>query len=327
MISSDVQIYRYNKDSFSLNQSVKADDFNIDSYKDEIQWLNFHGFQDSDLVEESFERFGIHKLTRDDILKLEERPKIEEYENYIYVTLKSIYCNPANQIIAEQISFILTGNTVISYQEKHGDLFDYIRDRIETDKGLVRKKGSDYLLYLLIEATLTGYDTVLDSINAEIIKTNEKLRAHATESIFLTIEEMKENLRDMKNAFHPFRDQILKLINSNHQFIKSQTIPFFNDIRDNILYNVDEFESTKSDLESMSNLYFARMSQKSNEIMQFLTIVAAIFIPLTFVAGVYGMNFDNMPELHTKYGYFFVWGTMIVIALLLIIYFKRKKWF
>lgn len=206
-------------------------------------------------------------------------------------------------------------------------MFTHVRDRIENDKGLVRKKGPDYLMYLLIEATLLGYEASLDNINAEIIKINEQLRGQATDEIFTAIEMKKEQLRDMKNAFHPFRDQILKLINSKHSFIQPETIPFFNDIRDNILYNVDEFESTKNDLESMSNLYFARLSQRSNEIMQFLTIVAAIFIPLTFVAGVYGMNFQNMPELQSDYGYIIVWGVMVLIAIGLIFYFRKKKWF
>lgn len=326
-MSSTIQFYQYNKDKVSLKENFNLEDLKLDSFKNDVRWLNFHGFQDAEMVEQSFDHFGIHKLTRDDILKLEERPKIEEYETYIYITLKSIYANSKNQIVAEQLSFILTGNTLISYQEKHEDLFDYIRERINSNQGIVRKKGADYLLYLLIEATLSGYETLLEQIDNDLLSINEQLRKNTKEELFLAIEDLKEMLRDMKSAFHPFRDQITKLVNSNHQFIKPETVPFFNDIRDSILYNIDEFESTKSDLESLTNLYFARLSQRSNDIMQFLTIVAAIFIPLTFVVGVYGMNFDNMPELHTKYGYFYVWGVMILMAIFLILYFKWKKWF
>lgn len=327
-MKSNSQIYSYDAEDFTFVENLSVDDLSIKP-DGKIRWVNFHGFKNEQLIKKSFDEFGIHKLTREDILQLTERPKIEEYENYIYVTLKSVYIknDSKTKIQTEQISFILTDNAVISYQERHGDLYGYVRDRITQDTGIVRKKGADYLLYLLIEATLAGYEKCLDYIDKEISELNECMRDQLSNELFSAIESRKDEMQLFRKAFHPIKDQIIKLSNSNNPLIKPTSIPFFNDIRDNVLYIADEADETKGELESLTNLYFARLSQKSNEIMQFLTIVAAIFIPLTFVAGVYGMNFKYMPELASEYGYFIVWGVMITIAVALIFYFKKKKWF
>lgn len=326
---SNCQIFNYNSEFVTHDENITLDKLNVVHDGTAVRWINFHGFENKALIHESFEHHGVHKLTREDILQLTERPKIEEYDSYIYVTLKSVYTkkDKYHKIQSEQISFILTHDTVISYQERHGDLYGYVRDRILNDTGIVRKKGADYLLYLLIEATLIGYEKCTEHLNTELVELKECMRHQLSNELFSSIEERKDEIQLLRKSFHPFRDQAQKLTNSSGAIIKETTIPFFNDIRDNVLYISDETDDTKAELESLTNLYFARLSQKSNEIMQFLTIVAAIFIPLTFVAGVYGMNFKYMPELTMKYGYFVIWGVMISIAVGLVFYFKKKKWF
>lgn len=327
-MSSGVQIYDYNEQSYIYVADVTPDKIDDIVISDRVTWLNFHGFKNTELVQHSFDKFQIHKLTREDILKLSERPKIESYENYVFVTLKSVYLkSKKTEIVTEQISFVLSANSLISYQERKGDLYNYVRKRIELDEGIVRKKGADYLLYLLIEATLRGYIVCLNQLDEDISSLNERLRTELSDGIFNEIEQIKEKLRLLKQSFHPFRDQISKLVTGKTEMIQEANIPFFNDVRDNILYTSDEIDSSKSELDSLSSLYFARLSQRSNEIMQFLTIVAAIFIPLTFIAGVYGMNFKYMPELQTQNGYFMVLGAMLIVAVVLIFYFKKRKWF
>lgn len=322
------QIYTYNKDEITNDKSFNSEKLNaLDlSIKDKINWINFHGLDDKDFINNSFKKFSIHKLTQGDIFHLSERPKIEEYEEYLFSTLKSIYWRNGG-LFSEQISFILTENTVISYQEKKGDIFTEIRYRLINDTGIVRKQPIDYLLYLLIDAVLEGYQQALNNIQEEVDNIQVISRKEFEKSTLYKIDGGKEQLKLLKKSLMPLRDQLNRLISSNNTLITPKNIPYFNDIKDQVLYMVDEIDSERADLESLSNLYFASLSQRSNEVMQFLTIVSAIFIPLTFIVGVYGMNFDNMPELHTQNGYYIVWGVMLVMTLLLVYYFKKKKWF
>jgi magnesium transporter len=325
---SKSQIYTYNKEEivtdkvFDANK-LKALDLTL---KGKTNWLNFHGLDDLNFINDSFKKFNIHKLTQGDILDLSERPKIEEYDEYLFSTLKSIYWKN-DGLISEQISFLLTENTVISYQEKKGDIFNEIRYRLSNDTGIVRKQSTDYLLYLLIDAVLEGYQQVLKHIQDQVDNIQIISRKGFDQTTFYQIDSGKEQLKFLKKSLTPLRDQLSRLVSSNNTLVNPKNIPYFNDIKDQILYMVDEIDSERTDLESLSNLYFASLSQRSNEVMQFLTIIAAIFIPLTFIVGVYGMNFDNIPELHTESGYFIVWGVMILITLGLIFYFRKKKWF
>ena len=321
------QLYIYSKEDVLVDKNYSKEKLlglSVDESK--VYWLNFHGFENIEMMQSSFDKFKIHRLTQQDVQTLNERPKIDEFENYLFVTLKSIYWKN-KAIESEQISFIMNNSNLFSYQEKKGDIFNEIRYRIANDTGIVRKKTVDYLLYLLIDAVINGYQKALIHTQERIDLLQVQIREDFDKSIFNTIDFEKEQLKFLKKSILPFRDQINKLISSHNSFIKNINIPYYNDLKDQILYLIDEIDSERADLESMSNMYFASLSQKSNEIMQFLTIVAAIFIPLTFVVGVYGMNFKYIPELESQNGYFYIWGIMLIITLLLILYFKKKKWF
>ncbi len=321
------QLYSYNKDDVIVDKHYTADKLKlIEDDDSKVYWINFHGIDDDEIIKASFNRFNIHRVTQQDIITLNERPKIEEFESYLFVTLKSVYLK--NKIVeSEQMSFILSYSNLFSYQEKEGDIFNEIRYRISNNTGIVRKKEVDYLLYLLINQIIAGYQKVLDHIQNRIDIIQSEIRNNVDKTKFETIDFEKEQLKFLKKSILPFRDQISKLISSHNQFVNAKNIPYYNDLKDQILFLIDEIDSERTDLESLSNLYFASLSQRSNEIMQFLTIVAAIFIPLTFIVGIYGMNFKNMPELDSDYGYYIVWGIMILITIGLVYYFKRKKWF
>lgn len=297
------------------------------AHANKIKWINFHGFTEKASLKATFSAFGVHRLTQDDILQVSERPKIEGYDGYIFVTLKCLRPGKVKRIRVEQISFLLFENTLISFQEHKGDSFDEIRNRITENTGVVRKKGSEYLLYLLITKTLSEYESELSKIDDQIAVFNESIRKDVRADLFDEIEETKELLREFRNSLHPFRDQVNTLINLESNLLPRESRPYFSDMKDNILFSLDEIDNHKSDLDSLTNLLFGKLSQRSNEIMQFLTIIASIFIPLTFIAGLYGMNFRNMPELESHYGYPIVIAVMIAVAIGLILYFRKKKWF
>lgn len=323
-----------NAQIFTFNESMCEFDYEIDVQKltsiphDDAHnyWVNFHKLDLQPLIDESFKHFKVHRVTQNDILQLKERPKIEEFEEFVFATLKAIF-RKKGKLQIEQISFVLKHNVLISYQERHGDLFSEIRGRLKNNTGIVRTKKVDYLLYLLIDAVLKNYQSELAVVQEEIDCTQVIVHKDFNEEFFQKIEAFKDELKLLKKSLNPLRDQLLKLSNNRNGLIDETNLPYFNDLKDQILYIFDEIDQEKSDLESMTNQYFAVLSQRSNEVMQFLTIIAALFIPLTFIAGLYGMNFDNMPELHSNYGYYVVLGIMIMITIVLILYFRKKKWF
>lgn len=324
---SNAQIFTYNEENSEFNERIDTDKITSIPHDDAYNyWVNFHKLDLQPLINDSFSHFKVHRVTQSDILQLKERPKIEEFEDYIFVTLKAIF-RKKGKLQIEQISFVLKHNILISYQERHGDLFSEIRGRINNNTGIVRTKKVDYLLYLLINAVLKNYQSELSVIQEQIDATQVVVHRDFNDLFFQKIESFKDELKLLKKSLSPLRDQLIKLSNGRNGLIEESSLPYFNDLKDQILYIFDEIDEEKSDLESMTNQYFAVLSQRSNEIMQFLTIVAALFIPLTFIAGVYGMNFDHMPELHTSYGYYVIWGVMIAVTIALILYFRKKKWF
>ena len=330
MAVEKIQSYTYDATDVALHKGVLTDELLKEmrtTKANQIKWINFHGFTEKASIAATFKAFGVHRLTQEDILQVSERPKIEGYDDYIFVTLKCLRPGKVQRIRVEQISFLLFENTLISFQEHKGDSFDEIRARITENTGVVRKKGSEYLLYLLITKTLAEYEEELSEIDEKIAVYNEAIRKNVQNDMFDAIEETKEQLREFRNALHPFRDQVNTLINLESNLLPHDSRPYFSDMKDNILFSLDEIDNHKSDLDSLTNLLFGKLSQRSNEIMQFLTIIASIFIPLTFIAGIYGMNFKHMPELESDYGYPIVMAIMVTLAVGLILYFRKKKWF
>ena len=329
------QLYHYNNDSFLLTENSPkyyAENFvskEINKNSDQkIHWLNYHSIEDRDSIEKLAEHLKIDKLTVEDIYADLKRPKIEEYPNYIYFSVRSALIKDASssQLKKEKISFLLSDRFLISFQEKSSDHFTVVRERIENKKGKIRLKGTDFLLYRMLEAVTDNYFEVLDHITDSIEKIEGKILLHSKSDTLKKIEIEKRKLIELRKVVFPLKEITLQLDKSESQFICKENHYYYSSLKDNCLTILEEIDANKQILEGMANLYYAVQGQKMNEIMKLLTIVSAIFIPLTFIVGIYGMNFENMPELKTKYGYFFAIGGMALLALILVIYFKKRGW-
>lgn len=329
------QLYHYNEESFLRTQNSPkyyAENFAEleikDNHDNKKHWLNFHSIEDRASIEKLAENLHIERLTVEDIYAELKRPKLEEYPNYIFFSVRSALIKDANsnQLKKEKISFILNDEFLISFQEKSSDHFTDVRDRIEKKRGKIRMKGPDFLLFRMLEAVTDNYFEVLDHIVESIEKIENKILINPKSDTLKKIEVEKRKLIELRKVVFPLKEITSQLDKSESSFIKKENHYYFSDLKDNCLTILEEIDANKQILEGMANLYYAVQGQRMNEIMKLLTVVSAIFIPLTFIVGVYGMNFDNMPETKTRFGYFFALGGMALLALILLFYFKRRGW-
>ncbi|SNR37172.1 magnesium transporter [Lutibacter agarilyticus] len=323
-----LQLFEYSEDSFMELSHLKATDFNNFATKNKQYWLNTHGIHDVEVIENLCKKIGIHNLTIQDILDVNQRPKFQEYENYWFFSLQSILPSETNEINSEQISFILGKNFLVSFQERKADYFTHIRHRLREKTGILHERSVDYLLYLLIEAILDNYFKTIDTIetNTEkfgIIDINED----PSPAILKEIEVYKTQLNHLKKNVNPIKEFITKIEREEFALIDKRHIKYFFELKDLCLTIIDNCEKIENSLSSSIELFFSVQGHRMNQVMKTLTVVSSIFIPLTFIAGIYGMNFVNMPELHFKWGYHIVWAVIIVIFGAMIAYFKRKNWF
>lgn len=326
------QIYKYDNDFFHLTKNTPeyfAKEFvSTEIQKDVVVWLNFHSIEDRYNIEKLCETLHIDKLSVEDIYKEKHRPKIEEYPNYLFFSVHSALPSEQNIFILEQeqISFILGEHYLISFQQKSSDHFTEVRERIEKKRGKIRIKGPDFLLFRMLEAIIDNYFEVLEHITETIQDLETRILHHTSSETLKIIELQKRKLTELRKIVVPLRDVTSQLEKSQSFLIDPSNHYYFSDLKENCLSVLDEIDSNKQILDGLANLYYAAQGQRMNEIMKLLTIVSAIFIPLTFIAGIYGMNFDNMPELHTKSGYFITMGVMLSIAVSLVYYFKKRGW-
>jgi len=301
--------------------------------KPTVTWINIDGIYDTEIIEKIGKRFDLHPLLMEDIVNTGQRPKMEDFENYIFLVLKMLYFDEKNnEVKSEQISLIFGPNYVISFQELEGDVFDPIRDRIRKAKGRIRKMGADYLAYALLDAIVDNYFLILEKIGEKIETMEENLVTEPTPETLQAIHSLKRETILIRKSVWPLRELVSGLERSESKLIKKSTDIFLRDVYDHTIQVIDTIETFRDMLSGMVDLYLSSISNKMNQVMKVLTIIATIFIPLTFVAGIYGMNFDpaaspfNMPELGWYWGYIMVWVVMIAIGIAMIIYFKRKRW-
>lgn len=293
-----------------------------------VTWINVDGVQDLRIVERFGEIFGLHPLTLEDIANTQQRPKLEEFENYIYIVLKMpLYDLTTGETSDEQVSFVLTPGCVLSFQEKPGDVFDPIRDRIRTGRGRIRKSGADYLLYALLDAVVDGYFVLLEAIGERVESIEEELAREPSQEIMRTIHGLKRETILIRRAIWPLREVISALSKNESPLIEDTTVLYLRDVYDHTIQVIDTIESLRDMLSGLLDLYLSSVSNRMNEVMKVLTVIATMFIPLTFVAGIYGMNFQHMPELAWRWGYPAVWGVMIAMLVVMLSFFKRKRWF
>jgi magnesium transporter len=301
-----------------------------------VSWINIDGLHDSSVITKIGEKFNIHPLILEDILSIDSRPKMEEYYDFLLIILRMIKFDEKEYMInAEQISMIVMKDTLISFQEVEGDVFNMIRDRIRTNKGKIRKTGADYLAYSLIDAMVDGYFVVLDKIGEEIEEIEENLVenfSNKNQDALIDIHELKREMIFLRRSVWPLREILSGLHRAHSAFIADSTMIYFKDSYDHTVQVVDTIDTYREMLSSMHDVYLSSISNKMNEIMKVLTIISTIFIPLTFISGIYGMNFHtdaspfNMPELSWKYGYFACLGLMLAIVFTMLIFFRKNKW-
>lgn len=310
----------FEKDFYSVEECY------AETSAEKITWINVDGIHDTEIIKKFGEKFGIHSLTLEDIANNEQRAKFEEYDNYLVSIMKMI--SYSGELRSEQLTVILLdNNTVLSFQEvEGGDAFDVIRNRIRTGKGRVRKMGADYLAYCLIDAVVDFYFLVLEKIGDRIELLEEELVNDPTKETMKVLHEMKREMIFLRKAVWPARELISNFERCESKLIKKPTRIFLRDLYDHSIRVIDTVETFRDLLSGMMDIYLSSVSNKMNEVMKVLTIITTIFIPLSFIAGIYGMNFENMPELHTRNGYFVLWGVMIAIATGMVFYFKRRKW-
>lgn len=329
-----ITIFSYDENQFEEKKVENIEE--LISLKDKAKtlWLNIAGLHDVNIIEKVNEIFGVHSLVIEDILNVNHSPKIEEHEDFLVLILKMIDFDKVKQDLnIEQISIILGKNYVITFQENIGDVFDVIRERIQTAKGRIRKAGADYLMYRLLDSIVDNYFITLECVDDKIEFVEEKL-LEATEDAYLKeIHNLRKDILKLRRAVYPMRDMTYFLQRGENPLIQKTTLLFMRDLYDHIANNIETIENYREIINGVLEVHLTNASHRMNQVIKLLTMISTIFIPLTFIVGIYGMNFNtqvsifNMPELNWKFGYLFIMFIMLAIAVSLVIFFKRKKWF
>jgi magnesium transporter len=328
MANVDITVFNYDE-TFSVEHNPKS--FSeveelIRNLKGVI-WINIDGLHDETFIEGLSTLLDIHKLTMEDILSVGQRPKLEEHSNYLHVVIKEITLDQTEEIIEyEQISFILKDNILVSFQERTGDVFDGVRKRIREGKGTIRKRGADYLMYALLDNVVDHYFVVLETYGEKLEDLETELLENPNNHTLTKLHNFRRETLGLRRTVYPLRELIAAMEKLDDPLFTRENKVFTRDLYDHIIKVIETVEIFRDMTSSLLDLYINSVSNKTNEIMKVLTILTSIFIPLSFISGVYGMNFQNMPELTYKYGYFVILGAMAAVFAGMLIFLRRKKW-
>lgn len=320
-----LEIITYDRTSYDRYVSADVPDLITRIHPDKVNWINLDGLGNMSIIEKIQSHFNLNALLVEDVLT-DQRPKAEEYEDYLFVTLKMLYRIDGTSVDYEQLSLVLGRNYLLTFQQKEGDLFDPFRERIRQDQGRVRKKKADYLMYRLIDITVDNYYNVLDNIGEQIEEIESNIRSNTSDDIFHRIQTIKKELVYLHKALYPLRDALGKVLKDESDFILEENVPYFSDVYDHVIHLIDSLDTYRDLSASLADQYLNIQNTKLNDVIRVLTIISTIFIPLTFIVGVYGMNFEHFPELHWQYGYATVWIVMLGIAAAMVGFFRYKRW-
>ena len=323
-----ITLMEYGPDTFLERKVGSIEEFLPVKDAPGVIWINIDGLHDTGLIEKIGDCFNIHPLILEDILHTRTRPKVEVFDTGIFLVFNMLYDDEATgEILSEQFSIILGSNFVISFQERENPLFNPLMERIRNNKSRIRKKGADYLTYALLDMAVDSYFIILETLEEKIEALDEELVTSMSRGTFKSISDMKRNLIAMRKAVVPLRELINTLEKNDSGLIDDGTLIFFRDIYDHVLQIQETTDIYREIVSGLHDIFLANVNNKTNEIMKTLTITATIFIPLTFIAGIYGMNFKYMPELEWEYGYFAVWALIISVVGVMFYFFKKKNWF
>lgn len=305
-------------------EAVKALDIELDSNK--AQWFTVIGLSDEAAMQHLANFGGLNPLVMEDIVNTESRPKVDEYEDYIFVVLKMLYLKGSDNIVKEHVALVLERGRVFVYQEIEDDVFDGVRTRLRQHSGRIRSRGSDYLLFALIDAVIDNYFMVLEALEAKLDRLEMIIYTDPQPQTVYEIQQLRKDILKIRKWMAPVRELITRLIETESPMMTRDTKVFLRDALDHTIEINETLHIQREMAFGLMELYMSHVSNKMNQVMKVLTIMASIFIPLTFIAGVYGMNFKNMPELDWQYGYYTILLVMFVVFILLLIYFRRKDW-
>lgn len=322
-----IDVFDYNKDYLDESKLQNIEEAFTYENKETITWINVNGLNHVKEIEKLGKDFELHPLILEDITNTQQRPKLEEHEEYIFVVLKMLYFDKDQNLKFENISFIQGSNYLLSFQEADGDVFDAVRDRLRNSKGRVRGNGADYLLYALMDAIVDNYFNLMETMGEKIEELEENLFSEKpNKDLIHEIHGLKREILKIRRAVYPLREVVNQIDKVDPTLITEKTQLYIRDLYDHVIQVSESIDIQRELIWSLMDMHMTTISNRMNEVMKVLTIMATIFIPLTFIAGIYGMNFENIPELKFKYGYFVLWGVMVVIFLAMLYYFKRKEW-
>ena len=317
----------YDESQFQEKEAKKVEDCFLFKDKPTVTWINIDGIHKLDIIEKIGTHFNLHPLVLEDIVNTAQRPKMEDFTDYIFIVLKMLqFDEQENKTAVEQVSLILGSNYVISFQESEGDVFNSIRERIRSNKGRLRKMGPDYLAYCLIDAIVDGYFAILENYGERIEDIEDTVVANPTPETLHSIHSLKGEMIFLRKSVWPLREVINRLERWESPLVSKSLDIYLRDVYDHTIQIIDAIETFRDMLSGMLDIYLSSISNRMNEVMKVLTIIATIFIPLTLITGIYGMNFKFMPELEHPWGYPMAYLIMFAISILMLAYFRRKKW-
>jgi len=322
--SPAIRLIQYDEKEISINKELSYENIIKNIQSNKVNWIHFFTLDQVETIEKIGLHFDIHNLMLEDTLNVEHLPKVEFSENHVFLTLKILSLDQDNQLEQEHASFILGDNYLISFKEQRGELLKPIRERIEYNVGKVRKKRADYLFYLLVDTIVDNYFVLIEKLRNALEEIEDSLIEKPSVNCIHEIHHIKRQILTVRKHI---REAVINLINEEPEQIFESNYKYLRDVQDHINFVFESIEIFREDQKSLMELNNSNLNNNMNQVMKTLTVVAAIFIPLTFIAGIYGMNFQYIPELELRWGYFGVWGLMLTIAISMIWFMKRKKWF
>lgn len=316
----------YSEDSYDVSRVDDLAELTKKVPADTTEWINVIGVSDEALMDNLGKMIGLNSLVVEDITNTEQRPKIDEYEDYIFGVYKMLYLTPESKIVKEHLALVLTRNRVFLFQEVESDVFDGVRKRIEEKSGRIRTRKADYLFFALLDAIVDNYFLILENTERQMDELEYEVIGKPTQDTAVRIQLLRKEIITLRSWMSPVKELVNRQVQTESPLITQDTRLFFKDILDHAHEISDTLQIQREMVMSLMEMYMGSVSNRMNEVMKVLTIMASIFIPLSFIAGVYGMNFSYMPELQWEYGYFAVWGVMGAIFVGMLIYFKRKRW-
>jgi len=317
-----IKLIDYDSSMLEEHEITSFEQCNSLSKSETISWIDIDGIHDAHVIEQIGAKFNIHILVLEDVMNSTTRPKVEFFDDYMFISLKMLELDQNHLLNTEQLSIIAGKNFLLMFQERSGDSFNDIRERIRTSKGKVRGRNAHYLAYLILDVVIDNYIAVSEKFAEEIEKLEQKVLQSNSENTLHSILEMRKELLDFKRSIDPLKEAI----NTITRELDDDISKYYRDLHDHIIYESENLAMYREMIVNLIDLYHSSLSVKMNQVMKVLTVITSIFVPLTFIVGIYGMNFDNMPELHWPNGYFIIMGLMLVLVVFMLNYFRKKNW-